>query len=82
MENQLEPGHCCPIVMTAAAIPLLQRVSKDVPLVKTWLDKIYASKYDPSFKPVQDKQGVTVSMCVGGIYDIDYGTLTTHHTPY
>ena len=23
MANQLEPGHCCPVVMTAAAIPVL-----------------------------------------------------------
>jgi len=27
MQNQVEPGHCCPLVMTAAAVPVLARLT-------------------------------------------------------
>lgn len=58
MENQLEPGHCCPLVMTQAAIPVLKRL----PQMNYILDKIYASNYDPSNKPIEEKLGVTIGM--------------------
>lgn len=57
MQNQLEPGHCCPLVMTTAAI---------VPLRKHGYDKL-ATKlstmtYDPRDVPIEDKEGVTAGM--------------------
>jgi putative acyl-CoA dehydrogenase len=58
MENQLEPGHCCPIVMTCAAIPVLQRANLGGEL----LNKIMAQNYDPRDLPVEQKTGATVGM--------------------
>lgn len=58
MENQLEPGHCCPLVMTQAAIPILNRI----PQMSYIVDKIYSSTYDPRNLPIADKNGVTIGM--------------------
>eukprot|EP01038_Epipyxis_sp_PR26KG_P010382 gene10382-13946_t len=58
MENQLEPGHCCPIVMTAAAIPLLKRYN----ILPNALKKIYDQKYDSRHIPMEDKFGITIGM--------------------
>ena len=47
MENQLEPGHCCPIVMTSAAIPVLRRVSGiNLPLDPLYVQKLATQDYD------------------------------------
>lgn len=58
MENQIEPGHCCPIVMTAAAIPVFNRASG----VQNWTDKILTQKYDPRNLPISEKEGVIMGM--------------------
>lgn len=47
MENQLEPGHCCPIVMTSAAISVLRRVSgPDLSLDPLYVQKLATQNYD------------------------------------
>ena len=47
MENQLEPGHCCPIVMTSAAIPVLRRISgSGGPLDPLFVQKLATQEYD------------------------------------
>ena len=58
MENQLEPGHCCPIVMTAAAIPVFQRYDG----VQQYADQIISQKYDPRNVPMDQKAGITIGM--------------------
>lgn len=58
MENQVEPGHCCPIVMTAAAIPVLQRL----PGHQEHVNKLLSHKYDPRNVPISEKAGVTMGM--------------------
>jgi putative acyl-CoA dehydrogenase len=62
MENQLEAGHCCPLVMTAAGIPVLQRVASASPWLKSFVDKIFSFEYDPSDAPIEQKKGVTLGM--------------------
>lgn len=62
MQNQLEAGHCCPLVMTAAGIPVLQRVTQASPWLKTFVDKIFTFQYDPSNAPIEQKKGVTLGM--------------------
>jgi putative acyl-CoA dehydrogenase len=61
LENQLEAGHCCPIVMTAAAIPVFQRVSH-IPWIKSFVDKILVQDYDGSNAPIEHKRAVTIGM--------------------
>ncbi len=61
LENQLEAGHCCPIVMTAAAIPVFQRVSH-IPWIKSFIDKILVQDYDPSNAPIEQKRAVSIGM--------------------
>jgi putative acyl-CoA dehydrogenase len=63
LENQVEPGHCCPIVMTAAAIPVLQRAASQSQWVQRgFLDKILAQGYDGRDLPVEQKSAVTMGM--------------------
>lgn len=62
MQNQLEAGHCCPLVMTAAGIPVLQRVAKASPWLRTFVDKIFTYEYDPTNAPIESKRGVTLGM--------------------
>lgn len=61
LENQVEAGHCCPIVMTAAAIPCLQKVSH-IPWIKIFIDKLLSLKYDPRNLPIEQKEGVVIGM--------------------
>lgn len=58
MENQVEAGHCCPIVMTAAAIPVLMKS----PGMEEYVTKIYSQQYDPRNLPISQKTGVTIGM--------------------
>jgi putative acyl-CoA dehydrogenase len=58
MENQVEAGHCCPIVMTAAAIPVLQRHAG----FETHVEKLLSHKYDPRNVPMSEKAGITMGM--------------------
>jgi len=58
MENQVEPGHCCPIVMTAAAIPVFKRAEG----VQQYADQITSQQYDPRDVPMAQKAGITIGM--------------------
>jgi putative acyl-CoA dehydrogenase len=58
---QTEPGHCCPISMTYAAVPAL-RASPE--LATAWEPLITASEYDPGLRPPQEKAGVLVGMAM------------------
>jgi putative acyl-CoA dehydrogenase len=58
---QCEPGVCCPITMTGAAIPLLRR---DPALVTEWLPKALCPGYDPRALPAAEKSAVTIGMAM------------------
>ena len=59
MAAQMEAGHCCPITMTNAAVPVLLQQPD---LAEAWLPKILPFRYDPSFEPAADKTAVTFGM--------------------
>ena len=59
MENQLEPGHCCPIVMTSAGIPVLRRVAE---LDGEFVKKLSAMEYDGRDVPITEKKSATCGM--------------------
>ena len=56
---QMEPGHCCPITMTHAAVPALLLQPE---LAKQWLPGILSRRYDPAFKPAPEKTALTIGM--------------------
>jgi putative acyl-CoA dehydrogenase len=58
---QAEPGVCCPMTMTYAALAAL-RHQPDV--AKVWEPKIVSSKYDGSSQPADKKSGVTIGMAM------------------
>lgn len=58
MENQLEPGHCCPLTMTTAAVPVLQQHEH----YKSWAKKLTHQDYDPRDIPMTEKEAITAGM--------------------
>ena len=56
---QMEPGHCCPITMTHAAVATLRHQSG---LARQWLPKILVRNYDPSPRPAEAKRAATFGM--------------------
>ncbi|MBV8473202.1 MAG: isovaleryl-CoA dehydrogenase, partial [Hyphomicrobiales bacterium] len=61
MQAQVEAGHGCPITMTFAATPCLER---EPALARAWLPKIHARVYDPRNVPVAEKAGLTIGMAM------------------
>ena len=59
MAAQMEPGHCCPLTMTNAGIPLLLKVPE---LANAWLPRVRSRLYDPRFLPMDEKWSVTFGM--------------------
>jgi putative acyl-CoA dehydrogenase len=59
MAAQMEPGHCCPITMTHAAVASLRHAPD---LARQWLPKILVRDYDPSPLPAAAKRAVTFGM--------------------
>ncbi|MEM8742437.1 MAG: acyl-CoA dehydrogenase family protein [Pseudomonadota bacterium] len=58
LASQIEPGHCCPMTMTYAAVPALQGRAE------SWLPGIMARRYDLASRPVAQKAGVTIGMAM------------------
>lgn len=56
--NQLEPGHCCPVVMTSAAIPVLRKLD----YMMDWTKKLMYQSYDSRNVPITEKLAVTCGM--------------------
>lgn len=56
---QMEAGHCCPLTMTNAAMPVLARAPE---LAAVWGIKAAGTVYDPSFQPAAAKDSVTLGM--------------------
>lgn len=61
MLSQVEPGVCCPLTMTYAAVPAL---AADPALQAVWAPKLTASHYDPSIAPVGEKRSATMGMAM------------------
>jgi len=59
MVAQIENGHMCPITMTRAAIAAL---AAEPALLAQIMPKISSRQYDPSFRPWQEKSGMTIGM--------------------
>lgn len=58
---QAEPGVCCPITMTYAAIPTLRKAPD---IAAEWEARILSPDYDPRFVPAAEKRGATVGMAL------------------
>jgi putative acyl-CoA dehydrogenase len=60
MLTQVEPGVCCPITMTYAAIPALERQ----PSLGDWRALALARSYDGSLRPAAEKGSATFGMAM------------------
>ena len=58
LHHQAEAGTSCPLTMTHAAVPVLQRI----PALREWAAKAAAPHYDPRDVPIADKAGITLGM--------------------
>ena len=61
MAAQMEAGHCCPITMTNAAMPVLRQ---NPAIAEAWLERIMVRDYDPAFRPASEKRAVTIGMAM------------------
>ncbi|MBI6630445.1 acyl-CoA dehydrogenase family protein [Pontibaca salina] len=61
MLSQVEPGTCCPLTMTYAAVPALRA---DANLAALWQPRLTAPDYDPSLCPVDQKHAATMGMAM------------------
>jgi putative acyl-CoA dehydrogenase len=59
LASQMESGHCCPISMTHAAVPVLRAQPG---LAAIWEPLLTSSTYDPGLRPAQQKRGVLCGM--------------------
>ena len=56
--SQVEPGICCPMTMTYAAVPALGAAFPD------WREKLTAARYDPAEAPLAEKSAATLGMAM------------------
>jgi putative acyl-CoA dehydrogenase len=61
MLSQVEPGVCCPMTMTYAAVPAL---AADDALGALWRPRLTARAYDPSPRAVAEKAAATMGMAM------------------
>ncbi|MCC5988672.1 MAG: acyl-CoA dehydrogenase family protein [Pararhodobacter sp.] len=61
MFSQIEPGVCCPMTMTYAAVPALDANPE---LAAIWKPRLTARAYDPSRRAVGEKPAVTMGMAM------------------
>lgn len=59
MQNQLEPGHACPLTMTFASVPTLKMTPS---IAEIWLPKVLSQDYQPDNIPYFEKTAVTIGM--------------------
>jgi putative acyl-CoA dehydrogenase len=59
--NQLEQGTACPVTMTFASVPLLDRAPD---IGRVWRAKVIADAYDPRPAPIEEKAGATIGMAM------------------
>ncbi|MFN3646740.1 MAG: acyl-CoA dehydrogenase family protein [Gemmobacter sp.] len=61
MLSQVEPGVCCPMTMTYAAVPAL---AADAALAALWRPKLLVRGYDPASVPLVQKAAATMGMAM------------------
>ncbi|MDF0600921.1 acyl-CoA dehydrogenase family protein [Psychromarinibacter sp. C21-152] len=61
LHSQVEPGTCCPMTMTYAAVPAL---AADADLAAAWTPKLTARGYDPRPVPLAEKAAATLGMAM------------------
>jgi putative acyl-CoA dehydrogenase len=59
--TQVEPGVCCPMTMTYAAVPALAATPA---LAARWRPGALSARYDPSSRPASEKAGLTIGMAM------------------
>ncbi|MGG7568266.1 acyl-CoA dehydrogenase family protein [Rhodovulum sp. DZ06] len=59
--SQVEPGACCPLTMTSAAIPPLRAGGA---AFETWTKGAMSGVYDPASRPAPEKAGLTIGMAM------------------
>lgn len=61
LHSQVEPGTCCPMTMTYAAVPALAAEPR---LFDLWRPRLTARAYDPSIAPLAAKRAATLGMAM------------------
>ncbi|MFQ5623660.1 MAG: acyl-CoA dehydrogenase family protein [Paracoccaceae bacterium] len=61
MQSQVEPGVCCPMTMTYAAVPALAAAPA---LDAEWRPRLLSRQYDPASRPAVEKTGATIGMAM------------------
>jgi putative acyl-CoA dehydrogenase len=61
MMAQVEPGVCCPMTMTYAALPALRHQPA---VAAEWAPRITGGVYDPTSAPASQKRGATIGMAM------------------
>ncbi len=59
--NELEQGTACPVTMTFASVPVLDRADD---IGAEWRPKVLADSYDPRPAPIAEKAGATIGMAM------------------
>ena len=59
--SQVEPGICCPLTMSYAAVPVLDR---DPDLAGIWRPRLLSDSYDGRVLPIARKTGATIGMAM------------------
>jgi putative acyl-CoA dehydrogenase len=63
LHAQVENGTQCPLTMTYACVPVLQRHARTLPgATETWLPRLFSSEYDPRGLPLAQKRSALVGM--------------------
>jgi len=61
--SQVENGAQCPITMTYAVVPVMQRFAAATPAIaRDWLPRILSHTYDPASRPIEGKHGALLGM--------------------
>jgi len=61
LTSKVEPGVCCPMTMTYAAVPALRA---DKTLLRDWMPKLTARAHDPAARPLAGKSAATLGMAM------------------
>lgn len=59
LASQTEPGHCCPLTMTYAGLPVIAAAG-----LADWQAGLMSRHYDPAVAPVAAKAGATLGMAM------------------
>jgi putative acyl-CoA dehydrogenase len=61
--SQVENGAQCPVTMTYAVVPVMQRYAAATPAIaRDWMPRILSHDYDPASRPIGEKQGALLGM--------------------